>query len=221
MSTSGELCWSVADPATVLPSPAPPRINQELSVSLRNATEAMGQAAGQHTLLHGQRMCGSWAAVQWGKGLCSHHDLHHWFQRFTGMGSECNTPSSSSLQEEGEVLHLLLPNQSYFTESGIAVTSAVLGWMMDSSTGPWLPLPALGCSALHTHSTEGAAQCWPLPALRSMHVGSMHCLQPWHAELGSCLLLCCAVLSSPCPITSCSVTAAARTAAAPAVLMHS
>lgn len=118
-----------------------------------------------------------WANGVWPMGCCAMGKgsvLTPWpassYQRCTGLGSDCNIPNSDSLREEGEVLHLLPPNQSYFTESGIAMTSAVLAWRMDSSTGlqqhhpQQLPLPALGSSALHTHSTEGAAKCWSLPA---------------------------------------------------------
>lgn len=175
-----------------------------------------------------------WANGVWHMGCCAMGKgsvLTPWpassYQRCTGLGSECNIPNSDSLREEGEVLHLLPPNQSYFTESGIAMTSAVLAWRMDSSTGlqqhhpQQLPLPALGSSALHTHKLREQQSVGPcLPALQGLHLGNTHCSQPWHAVLGSWMLLCCAMLSSLCPITSCDVTAAARSAAAPAVLVH-
>lgn len=100
-----------------------------------------------------------WANGVWHMGCCAMGKgsvLTPWpassYQRCTGLGSECNIPNSDSLREEGEVLHLLPPNQSYFTESGIAMTSAVLGWLMDSSTRlqqHWAPAapPAAAASA--------------------------------------------------------------------------
>lgn len=79
----------------------------------------------------------------------------------------------------------------------------------------WAALP---CTHTKLREQQSVGPC--LPALQGLHLGNMHCSQPWHAVLGSWMLLCCAMLSSLWPITSCDVTAGARRAAAPAVLVH-